>query len=551
MSGGEQTCLQIRPLLHLADEGAGEDARLVVALAGQGQAKLFGLHHAAGAARARALPQGLGDLVGGAFLQGQPLGEALDQIRESTEASQLARRDVSQVRDAAEGNKMVRAHGMKTQAADDDDIRIGFAHHQVAEDLGWIHSVAGEEFLLPQFGHALGGLLQVRVAGRIEARGLEQCRDGGGHGLWIVGHAFLAKMSLYNMNPAWAGDNRKVAMEPMNETKTRWGILGVAKIALDKVIPAIQAGRTGQVVAIASRSLDKAQAAALRFAIPRAYGSYEELLADPEVDAIYNPLPNHLHVPWSIRALEAGKHVLCEKPIARDAAEASQLIAARERAGRLVQEAAMVRTHPRWLGARDIVRSGRIGDLRSMTGFFSYFNDSPTNVRHQRDMGGGGLLDIGFYPITMARFIFEAEPLRVIGLLEIDPRFGVDRLASAILEFPRGHAIFTCSTQLWPYQNVDILGTRGRIGVETPWSMPHERPSRLVVHGDSGAPIAGEAVEEMWFSACDQWGVQCDRFCEAIAKGNPAPVPLEDAVANMRVIDAVFRSAHSGRWEKP
>jgi predicted dehydrogenase len=338
-------------------------------------------------------------------------------------------------------------------------------------------------------------------------------------------------------------------MQPMNGTRTRWGILGVAKIALDKIIPAIQAGQTGQVVAIASRSIDKARAAAARFAIPRAYGSYEELLADGEVDAVYNPLPNHLHVPWSMRALEAGKHVLCEKPIARDAAEAGQLIAAREHSGRLVQEAAMVRTHPRWLGAREIVRSGRIGELRSVTGFFSYFNDSPTNVRHQPDMGGGGLLDIGFYPITMSRFIFEAEPVRVMGLLEIDPRFGVDRLASVILEFPRGHAIFTCSTQLAPYQNFDILGTRGRIGVEIPWSMPHERPSRLVV--DDSARVAGQAAEEIWFPACDQWGVHCDRFCEAIAKGAPAPVPIEDAIANMRVIDATFRSAKSGTWQTP
>ncbi|HEX7508328.1 MAG TPA: Gfo/Idh/MocA family oxidoreductase [Polyangia bacterium] len=338
-------------------------------------------------------------------------------------------------------------------------------------------------------------------------------------------------------------------MQPKNATKTRWGILGVAKIAIDKVIPAIQAGHTGQVVAIASRSIAKAQAAAARFTIPRAYGSYEELLADPEVDAIYNPLPNSLHVPWSIRALEAGKHVLCEKPIARDAAEASQLLAARERTGRLVQEAAMVRTHPRWLGAREIVRSGRIGELRAMAGFFSYFNDSPANVRHQPDMGGGGLLDIGFYPITMARFIFEAEPVRVIGLLEIDPRFGVDRLISAILEFSRGHAVFTCATQLVPYQNLEIFGTRGRIGVEIPWSMPHERPSRLVV--DEVSRVPGEAAEEIWFPACDQWGVLCDCFCEAIAKGDSAPVPIEDAVANMRVIDAVFRSAQSGRWERP
>jgi predicted dehydrogenase len=338
-------------------------------------------------------------------------------------------------------------------------------------------------------------------------------------------------------------------MPTTSGTRTRWGVLGVAKIALDKIIPAIQAGHTGRVMAIASRSIDKARAAAARLAIPRAYGSYEELLADPEIDAIYNPLPNHLHVPWSIRALEAGKHVLCEKPIATSAAEAAQLIAARARSGRLVQEAVMVRTHPRWLGARDIVRSGRIGELRAMAGFFSYFNDSPENVRNQPGMGGGGLLDIGFYPITMARFIFEAEPVRVMGLLETDNRFGVDRLASVILEFPRGHATFTCSTQLVPFQTLDILGTRARIGIEIPWSMPSDRPSRLLL--DNGSHLTKDNLEEVLFPACDQWGVQCDRFCESIQSGRPAPIPIEDAVANMRVIDAIFRSAKSGKWEAP
>jgi predicted dehydrogenase len=183
-------------------------------------------------------------------------------------------------------------------------------------------------------------------------------------------------------------------MQDTSVKSVRWGVLGVAKIALEKVIPAIQAGHTGKVVAIASRSIDQARATAARFEIPRAYGSYQALLADADIDAIYNPLPNHLHVPWSIRALEAGKHVLCEKPIAKDAVEAGQLIEARERTGRLVQEAVMVRTHPRWLGARQLVRSGRIGELRAMTGFFSYFNDSPDNVRNQPGIGGGGLLDI-------------------------------------------------------------------------------------------------------------------------------------------------------------
>ncbi len=208
----------------------------------------------------------------------------------------------------------------------------------------------------------------------------------------------------------------------------------------------------------------------------------------------------------------------------------------------------MVRTHPRWLGARELVRSGRIGELRSMTGFFSYFNESPDNVRHRPEWGGGGLLDIGFYPVTMSRFIFEAEPVRVMGLLDIDPRFGVDRMASAILEFGRGHAIFTCSTQLAAHQSVDILGTRGRIGIEIPWSMPHERPSRLLV--DDPARAEGAGLDEVWFPSCDQWGVMCDRFCEAIRSGGSAPIPIEDAVANLRVLDAIARSARSGHWEK-
>jgi predicted dehydrogenase len=335
-------------------------------------------------------------------------------------------------------------------------------------------------------------------------------------------------------------------MQSQSGKAIRWGVLGVAKIALDKVIPAIQAGQTGKVVAIASRSIDKARTAATRFGIARAYGSYEELLVDAEVDAIYNPLPNHLHVPWSLRALEAGKHVLCEKPIALNATEASQLIAAQARTGLLVQEAAMVRTHPRWLGARDLVRSGRIGDLRAITAFFSYYNDSPDNVRNQPGIGGGGLLDIGFYPITMSRFIFETEPVRAIGLLERDPRFGVDRLASAILEFPQGHATFTCATQLVSHQALDIFGTRGRIAIEIPWSMPADRPSRVLIEG--GPHLAKDKLEEVWFPPCDQWGVMCDRFCEAITNTTPAPVPIEDGVANMRTIDAIFASARSGRW---
>jgi predicted dehydrogenase len=331
--------------------------------------------------------------------------------------------------------------------------------------------------------------------------------------------------------------------------KVRWGILGAARIATARVIPATLACPRAEVVAVASRALDKARAVADRHGIPAAYGSYEELIADPDVDAIYNPLPNHLHVPWSIRALEAGKHVLCEKPIALDAGQARQLLAARDRTGYLVQEAAMVRTHPRWVGARELIRSGRIGALRAVVGFFSYFNIAPDNVRNQPDLGGGGLLDVGFYPITMSRFLFEAEPLRVIGVLERDPTFGVDRLTSALLEFPTGQATFTCATQLPHHQWVDIYGAQARLAVEIPWSMPSDRPSRLIL--DDGLSLTKDNLVSLPFEPCDQWQVQCDGFCQAIQTGGPAPVPLEDAVANMQVIDAISRSARSGRWERP
>jgi predicted dehydrogenase len=335
-------------------------------------------------------------------------------------------------------------------------------------------------------------------------------------------------------------------MQGKTRNKVRWGILGTSRFAVDKMIPAIQDGDQGTVVAIASRSIEKARTTAARLAIPRAHGSYEDLLADVEVDAIYNPLPNHLHVPWSIRAMEAGKHVLCEKPIALDASQATQLLDARARTGRLVQEAVMVRTHPRLLAARDIARSGRIGELRAVSGFFSYFNDSPDNVRNRPGMGGGGLLDIGFYPITIARLMFDAEPIRVLGLLDIDQRFGVDRMASAILEFARGHAVFTCSTQLVAHQSLDVLGTRGRIAIELPWSMPGDRESRLILDDGSGGN-----PEERRFPACNQWGWHCDLFAKAVLDGGKEPVPIEDAIANMRVIDALFRSARSGHWESP
>ncbi len=335
-------------------------------------------------------------------------------------------------------------------------------------------------------------------------------------------------------------------MTTMTE-KVRWGVLGVAGIAVRKVIPAMQRSEVTEVTAIASRDLDKAQTAAGPLGIARAYGSYEELLADPRIDAIYNPLPNHLHVPWSIKAAEAGKHVLCEKPIGLSVAEARQLMAARDRTGVQIGEAFMVHCHPQWLRAREIIGSGEIGELRTMLGAFSYFNRDPKNIRNDPKIGGGGLMDIGCYPITMARFLFGEEPRRVAGVMELDPEMGTDRLTSAVLHFPSGQSVFTCSTQAVPYQTFQILGTRGRIEMEIPFNAPPDRVTRLFV--DTGVDLFGGGKRTEEFPICDQYTLQGDQFSRAIRGDGPVPTPLEDSVANMLVIEAVARSAESGRWE--
>ena len=333
-------------------------------------------------------------------------------------------------------------------------------------------------------------------------------------------------------------------MEPV-----RWGVLSTAKIGLQKVIPAMQRSAECEIAAIASRDGAKAREAAAALGIAKAYGSYEALLADPDIEAVYNPLPNHRHVPLSIAALQAGKHVLCEKPVALDAAEAESLITARDRAGLLVQEAFMVRYHPQWLRARELVRSGAIGELRAVQGFFSYNNRDPRNIRNMADIGGGGLYDIGCYPITGSRFLFESEPTRVVSLIERDPAWRIDRLTSAILDFPAGHATFTCSTQITPYQRMQVLGASGRIEIEIPFNAPPDEPCRIFMDDGSRLGNAGVTVEE--FPVTDQYAAQGEVFSRAIRTGEALEFPLENAVQGMRIIDAIFRSAESGDWEAP
>lgn len=328
----------------------------------------------------------------------------------------------------------------------------------------------------------------------------------------------------------------------------KWGIVSTADIGLKKVIPAMLRAKGVEIAAIASRDLARAKEAAARLGIPKAYGSYEALLADPEIEAIYNPLPNHLHVPVTLQALEAGKHVLCEKPIALTAAEAGQLIAAAQKSGKQVSEAFMVRYHPQWRRARDLAQSGRLGEVKLISSVFCYFNDDPANVRNQAEIGGGGLYDIGCYPIVTARFVFGAEPLRVSAVIDRDPVFKTDRLTSALAEFPGGrHLVFAAATQLVPRQHVQILGTKARAEVMIPFNAPPGQPTILRI--DDGSDLTGANIVAETLPACDQYTLQGEVFSAAIRGEAKLEFGIEDAVHNMRVIDAMFAAAKSGRWE--
>jgi predicted dehydrogenase len=335
----------------------------------------------------------------------------------------------------------------------------------------------------------------------------------------------------------------------MSNNKVRWGVLGTARIAVNKVIPAMQKGQWSEVVAIASRDSQKAEGAAQKLGISKAYGSYDEILRDSEIEAVYIPLPNHLHVPWTVKSAEAGKHVLCEKPLSLTVAEARTLLSVRDRTEVKIGEAFMIRNHPQWFRARKLVTSGRIGELRSILGFFSYFNRDASNIRNVEAYGGGALMDIGCYPIHVSRFMFGEEPCRVIGLIDRDPSWKVDRLTSAILDFPRGQSVFTCGTQMVPYQRMQFMGTDGRIEIQIPFNTPNDRPARIFI--DTGADLSGKSVTDETFPACDQYTLQGDAFSKAIRGQADVPVGLENAIANMSVIEAIFRSAQSGAWEKP
>lgn len=329
----------------------------------------------------------------------------------------------------------------------------------------------------------------------------------------------------------------------MAKEKIRWGILSTANIGVGKVIPAMQRGKLCDITAISSRDIQKAKKVANDLGIPRAYGSYEELLNDPEVDAVYNPLPNNYHVPWTIKALEAGKHVLCEKPIGMNAAEAELLITAAKKYPDLkVMEAFMYRFHPQWQKTKSLVKEGKIGNVKTIESFFSYYNVRAENIRNKVELGGGALMDIGCYCISFPRFILEKEPVRVMSTINYDPNMKTDRYTSALLDFSSGiSSSFTCSTQLIPYQQTNILGTEGRIEIEIPVNAPPDKSTRIWL-------ITKEGKEEITFGPADQYTLQGDAFSKAVLDDTEVPTPLTDAVNNMKVIDAIFKSNETNGW---
>lgn len=326
--------------------------------------------------------------------------------------------------------------------------------------------------------------------------------------------------------------------------KIRWGIVSTAKIAREKVIPAMQRGTYSEVTAIASRNQAQAEAVAGRLHINKVFGSYEAMLNDPDIDALYIPLPNDLHVEWAIKGLQAGKHILCEKPIALSSAEAKKLLNASKEYPRLkIMEAFMYRFHPQWVHAKKLVQEGQIGELITIQSFFSYYNIDPDNIRNKKQTGGGGMMDIGCYCVSLSRFVFDKEPVKVFGAVEYDPVMGTDRIASAILDFGSGTASFTCSTQLIPYQRVNIFGTEARIEIEIPFNALPDKEMNIWLHAKGGSEV-------IRFDAVDQYTIQADLFSQAILEDLPVPTGLEDAVNNMTAIEEIIESAAEGRWRK-
>ncbi|NND14176.1 MAG: Gfo/Idh/MocA family oxidoreductase [Acidimicrobiia bacterium] len=320
----------------------------------------------------------------------------------------------------------------------------------------------------------------------------------------------------------------------------RWGILSTANIGMAKVTPAIQAAPNCEVVGIASRDRDRAGAAAAELGIARSFGSYEELLEDEDIDAVYIPLPNDMHAEWTLKAASAGKHILCEKPLAMSHGQATEMVAACEDAGVLLIEAFMYRHHPTWVKALSLVGDGSIGELVAVQSWFSYFNDDPNNIRNRIENGGGAIMDIGCYNINLSRRVFGSEPTAVRSSVYRDPVMGIDTLSSAVLEFGEGrHSTFTCSTRAESYQRVHIVGTDGRIEIEIPFNIPNDVPTRIFLSRGGDPPVA-PATETFTFEPADQYTIQAELFARALTDDTAPLVSSRDAIGNMAVVDAIL-----------
>ncbi|BDC48616.1 deoxyfructose oxidoreductase [Bryobacterales bacterium F-183] len=335
----------------------------------------------------------------------------------------------------------------------------------------------------------------------------------------------------------------------MSRRKLRWGILGVSNFAVRKIIPAMRTCEYSELTGIASRDGARAKEAAATLGIPKSYGSYDELLADPEIDVVYNPLPNHLHVLWSIKAAEAGKHVLCEKPISTTTADLRSLIDAKNKHRVAVAEAFMIRFHPQWKRVSELVQSGAIGELRAVSTCFSYYNANPENVRNIVDYGGGGMWDIGCYAVNVSRLLFQTEPNAVAASFSPDPEFAVDRIASGILQFEKGQSVFVVGTQMVPYQRVQVFGTKGRIEVEIPFNALPGEGMRILI--DNGTDLRGAGITSEVVEPCDQYTLQADAFSLAVQGEGTLVNSLEESFGNTAVLEAAFRSKESGRFEVP
>jgi predicted dehydrogenase len=315
--------------------------------------------------------------------------------------------------------------------------------------------------------------------------------------------------------------------------KVSWGILGTAQIAIKKVIPAMLKANFCSIDAIASRDLSQAQLIADQFQLKKAYGSYEAMLLDPTIEAIYIPLPNHLHVEWILKSLAAGKHVLCEKPMGLNLSEVKLMNEELRKYPDLrVMEAFMYKFHPQWEKVKSLIASDSIGTLVHVHIHFSYAQLDPNNIRNQKRMGGGSLLDVGCYGISAARWLFEEEPMKVSGLSEYDPKMKTDRLTSGILQFSKGSATFTCGSQMERFQVVHVFGSKGKIEIKHPFNCLDQEATLILQQGS--------AIDRISFEPVNTYTLQGDHFSKAIRTLEPSLISVSDSMNNMRVIQQLL-----------